>query len=155
MSSEELKMLFDKGNSIELSEKKGGTMSFWKVTGQITVGVILVAGGIYGAGVYHNSQVVTVQPEASKQADVKKLAKQTIAFNEAEERDLQRIQKYCFSPFSWDRDPATCKVWLRHYRELGEYSDRELFKEEFDFNANLAFERHGITPGNAESSVVE
>lgn len=130
-------------------------MSFWKKAGITAASIGLISAGMFVADWWHQyeNKAMAAQTDEQKAADQKKIANQTLALSNDEDRDLQRIQKFCFG-WPWEKDAPTCKVWLKHYRGLKTYSDGDLFKEEDAANAQNALSglQQPETPaGNVQS----
>jgi hypothetical protein len=125
------------------------TMGFWKTTSTIIGIGALIGGSVFAMDVYRSERGIDKSQEQIK-AEQDKAAQGLMIFNSDEERDLQRIRKFCFG-FPWEKDAPTCRVWLRHYRQLGHYSDSDLFNEELTTNAAQVMNTPDAQPGNAES----
>lgn len=138
---------------VNLPKMEGAkTMGFWKTTGTILGIGALIGGTVFAMDIYRDgasTRNIDKTPEQIK-AEQDKAAQGLMIFNSDEERDLQRIRKFCFG-WPWEKDAPTCRVWLRHYRQLGNYSDSDLFNEELTTNAAQVMHQPDEQPGNAES----
>jgi len=141
----------EKIKPVKADNKRSLNMGFWKTTGTILGVGALIGGSVFATEAYRDASVRGIgRSESSAIADAVKASKGLMIFNEDEQRDLDRIKKFCFG-FPWEQDAPTCRVWLKHYRGLKAYSDGDLFSDEITVNAYQSLNKPAEQLGNAES----
>jgi hypothetical protein len=141
----------EKVKPVKVENKRSLDMGFFKTTGIVLGFGVLIGGTVWATELYRDTTVRGIEPtEDQIQKDRAKAAQGLMLFNEAEERDLDRIRKFCFG-WPWEKDAPTCRVWLKHYRSLEKYSDGDLFNEETTTNAYNAMNKPDNDLGNAKS----